>query len=66
MDIREHLEVIDAAGNHVGTVDKVQGDQIKLTWKDSPDGQHHYIEKSHVAGVEGNKVQLAQNAPSLP
>ncbi len=36
--IREHMEVIGADGGHVGTVDKVEGDRIKLTKKDDPDG----------------------------
>ena len=65
MDIREHMEIVDADGTHVGTVDKLEGDRIKLTKKDSGDGQHHFIEKSQVATVEGNKVKLTQKACSL-
>jgi hypothetical protein len=65
MDIREHMEIVDADGTHVGTVDKLEGDRIKLTKKDSGDGQHHFIEKSQVATVEGNKVKLSQKASSL-
>ena len=30
-DIREHMEIIGADGVRVGTVDKVEGDRIKLT-----------------------------------
>ena len=33
--IREHMEVIGADGVHVGTVDSVEGDRIKLTKSDS-------------------------------
>jgi hypothetical protein len=33
--IKEHMEVIGADGVHVGTVDHVDGDRIKLTKKDS-------------------------------
>ncbi|HEX8481190.1 MAG TPA: DUF2171 domain-containing protein, partial [Allosphingosinicella sp.] len=29
--IKEHMEVIGADGVHVGTVDKIEGDRIKLT-----------------------------------
>ena len=29
--IREHMEVIGADGAHVGTVDKVDGDQVRLS-----------------------------------
>ena len=63
--IAEHMEVIGADGTHVGTVDKVDGDRIKLTKNDSPaaqDGQgakHHYIPLGLVAEVEGDKVRLS-------
>lgn len=36
--IKEHMEVIGADGVHLGTVDKVEGDRIKLTKADS--GSH--------------------------
>lgn len=62
-DIREHMEVIGADGVHVGTVDKVEGNRIKLTRKDSGEGSHeghhHYIDRGLVAGVEGDKVRLS-------
>lgn len=64
--IREHMEVIGADGVHVGTVDHVDGDRIKLTRKDSGEGSHkghhHYISVGLVAGVEGDKVRLSANA----
>jgi hypothetical protein len=66
MDIKEHMEVIGADGVHIGTVDKVEGSRIKLTKKDSGEGRHkghhHFIEKSLVAEVEGNKVRLSANS----
>ena len=34
--IREHMEVIGADGVHVGKVDRVEGDRIKLTRDDNP------------------------------
>ena len=62
-DIREHMEVIGADGVHIGTVDKVEGNRIKLTKKDSGEGSHkghhHFVERGLVAGVEGNKVRLS-------
>lgn len=65
-DIKEHAEVIGADGVHVGTVDRVEGHRIKLTKKDSGEGQHeghhHYISLGLVAEVEGNKVRLSANA----
>ena len=63
--IKEHAEVIGADGVHVGTVDHVQGDRIKLTKNDSPqsqDGQgakHHYISIGLVADIEDGKVRLS-------
>lgn len=65
-NISEHMEVIGADGVHVGTVDRVEGNRIKLTKKDSGEGSHkghhHFIDKSLVAGIEGNKVRLSANA----
>lgn len=64
--IREHMEVIGADGVHVGTVDHVEGDRIKLTKADSGmgrhEGHHHYVPGGLVAGVEGDKVRLSANA----
>lgn len=61
--IREHAEVIGADGVHVGTVDKVEGDRIKLTKRDAGEGQHeghhHYIPLALVADVEGDQVRLS-------
>lgn len=57
--IAKHQEVVDASGRHVGTVDHVDGDRIKLTRKDSPDGEHHYVALSDVQGIEGGRVRLS-------
>ncbi|HMI41112.1 MAG TPA: DUF2171 domain-containing protein [Sphingomicrobium sp.] len=65
-DIREHMEVIGADGVHVGTVDRIEGDRIKLTKKDSGEGghegHHHFISRGLIAEVEGDKVRLSANA----
>ena len=64
--IKEHMEVIGADGVHVGTVDELEGNRIKLTKKDSGEGSHkghhHYISTELVAGVEGDRVRLSANA----
>jgi hypothetical protein len=64
--IMDHMEVIGADGVHVGTVDSVEGERIKLTKKDSGEGQHkghhHYISLGLVADVEGDRVRLSANA----
>ena len=64
--IREHMEIIGADGVHVGTVDKVEGDRIKLTKADSGqgahEGHHHFIGRALVADVEDDQVRLSANA----
>lgn len=68
--IRDHMEVIGADGVHIGTVDGVEGNRIKLTKKDADagfeggthSGHHHYLSCGLVAGVEGNRVRLSANA----
>jgi hypothetical protein len=60
-DIREHMEVIGADGVHIGTVDRVEDDRIKLIRADSGiahTDHHHYIPRGLVAEVEGDKVRL--------
>jgi hypothetical protein len=64
--IREHMEVIGADGVHIGTVDRLEGNRIKLTKKDSGQGSHaghhHYVPTALVADIEGDKVRLSANA----
>ena len=63
---RADMDTVGADGVHIGTVDKVEGNRIKLTKKDSGEGSHkghhHFIDKGLVAGVEGNKVRLSAKA----
>lgn len=61
-NIVEKAEVLSADGEHIGTVDKVEGNQIKLTRKDSPDGRHHYIPLNWVDSASTNAVHLSRNA----
>jgi hypothetical protein len=61
-DIREHMEVIGADGVHIGTVDRVEDNRIKLIRADSGEAHHdhhHYIPRGLVAEVEGDKVRLS-------
>lgn len=70
--IREHMEVIGADGVHVGTVDRIEGDRIKLTKKDSGaqieggtgahENHHHFISTGLVAEIESDKVRLSATA----
>ena len=64
--IEEDMEVIGADGAHLGTVDRIEGDRIKLLRADSGEGSHkghhHYVPAGLVAGVEGRRVRLSANA----
>jgi len=59
--IREHMEVLGSDGQHVGTVDKVEGNRIKLSKSDpAAQGQHQYIPLDSVGSVENNAIRLRQ------
>ena len=62
-EIREHMEVIGADGVHVGTVDKVEGNRIKLIRADSGSHRdhHHYVSGGLLAAIEGDRVRLSAN-----
>jgi hypothetical protein len=61
--IQPHMEIYGADGARLGTVDKVEGDRIKLTKADSGSHRHHhYVSGGLVAAVEGNQVRLTANA----
>lgn len=54
--IKEHMEVIGSDGEHVGTVDHMEGqDRIKLTKGDSQaGGQHHFIPVDWIDHVDAH------------
>lgn len=64
--IREHMKVMGADGEHVGTVDHMEGsDQIKLTKNDpAAGGQHHLVPADWVARVDQH-VHLSKNASDV-
>jgi hypothetical protein len=53
--IREHMPVVCSNNKQFGTVDRLEGDSIKLT-KDKS-GQHHWIPASWVKQVD-DKVHV--------
>lgn len=59
--VTAHMEIIGADGVHIGTVDKVEGNRIRMTKADSGShsDHHHYISGALVAEVEGNQVRLS-------
>jgi hypothetical protein len=60
-DIKPHMEVISSCGCTMGKVDHLEGNAIKLTRNDSPDGQHHFIPTNWVEKVD-NHIHLKRNA----
>ena len=65
-DIKEHMEVVGADGVHIGKVDHMDGDRVKLTRKDKDHGQdrdhHHYLPLANIASVDGGKLWLSADA----
>lgn len=61
--IREHMAVKGSDGQHVGTVDRVEGDRIKLT-KSDPDagGQHHYLDVGAVSEIRDGCLIVSKTA----
>jgi len=59
--IQPHMSVISSCGCTMGKVDHIEGNAIKLTKNDSPDGQHHFIPMGWVDHVD-NHVHLRKNS----
>jgi hypothetical protein len=60
-EIREHMSVYGSCGGRLGTVDRVDGNSIKLTAQGpGADGQHHYIPLGWVE-TAGRDVRLGRS-----
>jgi hypothetical protein len=60
--VQEHQEVVGSDGQHVGTVDHVRGDRIKLTKTDQDArGHHHSIPSSWIQSVD-DKITISKTA----
>ena len=62
--IKEHMEIAGKNGQHVGTVDEVDGDRIKMTRTDSDDSRHHFIDMDLVDRIEDNRIYLKVDEPT--
>jgi hypothetical protein len=61
--IKEHMEIKGSDGAHVGTVDKIEGDRVKLTKSDpASGGEHHYISVGMIDEIKGDAVCLNKTA----
>lgn len=58
--IKEHMEVTDARGQHVGTVDEVEDERIKLTRSDSNDNMHHFLPIDAIEKIDDNRIYLKE------
>ncbi len=58
MRIKEHMEVATSNGGHLGTVDEVEDNRIKLTRSDASDGRHHYVPLDSVDRIDDNRIYL--------
>jgi hypothetical protein len=59
--VKERMDVIASCGKKVGVVDHVEGQTLKLTKNDSPDGQHHFIPAGWIDHVDTH-VHLKKNS----
>ena len=61
--IREHMKVVGSDGQHVGIVDHIDGDNIKLTKNDpASGGVHRYIGLDQVQAIKNGEVCLSSTA----
>lgn len=57
--ISEHMRVVGSDGADVGTVDRVEGEQIKLAKEGvRSGGMHHYLPLEKVDTVNNSTVRL--------
>jgi hypothetical protein len=65
LQIGEKMEVIASCGKHVGHVDRVEGNTIKLTKNDpAVGGKHHFIPVEWVENVD-HQVHLKKNSEEV-
>jgi hypothetical protein len=57
-EIKDQMEVKGSDGKHVGTVDAIEGQRVRL----ASGGMYHYIALDAVESVEGGSVRLNKTA----
>ncbi len=65
VNVQPSMEIVGSDGVLVGTVDRVEGQRMKLSRSEgfgSHKKHHHYIDLSLVSRVEGRKVHLSLSA----
>jgi hypothetical protein len=62
-DIHEGLKVVGSDGGHVGTVDALVGQLLKLNKNDpASGGTHHFLDIGLIAEIENETVKLLVTA----
>jgi hypothetical protein len=56
--IREHMPILSSEDEELGLVDRLEGDEIKLTKDES--GQHHYIPADWVESIDDDEVHVGR------
>lgn len=57
--IQEHMPVVGSDGGHVGTVDHLDGQRMKLARTDpEAQGIHHFIHVDSIDAIEDGEVRL--------
>jgi hypothetical protein len=59
--IEEHMEVVGNDRLHVGVIDRVDNDEIKLSKTGAPDGLHHFLPLATVESVD-DRVHLNRSS----
>lgn len=54
----EELQIRDFYGDHVGLVDRLEGDRIRLVKTSEMKGKHHYIKLDDVRSVDDVAIYL--------
>ena len=63
--VKEHMDVADANGEHVGTVDKILDDRIVLVPSDNDDDLMHYLYVDSIGKIDDNRIYLKQGTHIL-
>ncbi|WP_149539203.1 DUF2171 domain-containing protein [Siccirubricoccus phaeus] len=63
-EIPDHAPVVGSDGRPVGMVDRVEGEYLKLMRGEA--GEHRWLPRSTVAGLEGGLVRLSLPALQAP
>jgi hypothetical protein len=59
--IKERMEVVGNDGLHVGVIDRVEADEIRLAKTNTPDGLHHFLPLANVEYVD-DRVHLNRSS----